>query len=167
VKKKIPTTKASWKNPHLVLLKLINPSLDDKTASQCARALNFVSAAGVPADKVATFIAEHGVVALARAEAERQKVRRGGGAEKPPAEDPLKAFRRELTPVALPAEIDLEEMPVNEGDLGLMIIGRQEGRVVGWAVDGDEKAIVATVRRVLKRCRAVAPSAPEDDTDES
>src|SRR3546814_5145992 len=32
-KRKIPTTKASWKNPDLVVLKIIDPQMDDKTAS--------------------------------------------------------------------------------------------------------------------------------------
>lgn len=165
-KKKIPTTKATWKSPHLILLKLIDPKLDDKTASMCARALNYVAAAGVPSDKVADFLGQHGVVALAREEAKRQKLRKGGGAEKPPAEDPLEALRRERTPVPLPAEFNIEGIPENEGNIGLMIIGRSKGQVVGWAVDEDEKTIVATVRRVLKRTRATTPSRQEDDAEE-
>lgn len=165
-KKKVPTTKASWKNPHIVLLKLIDPSIDDKTASTYARALNFISAAGVPPDKVADFIASHGVVALAKAEAARQKQRKGGGAEKSPPEDPLEAICREQTPVPLPAEISLDGMPVNEGDFALMIIGRREGRVVAWAADRDEKGVAASVRRVLKRTRAATPPAQEDEVEE-
>lgn len=165
-KKKVPTTRASWKNPHIVLLKLIDPSIDDKTASTYARALNYISAAGVPPDKVANFIAEHGVVALAKAEAARQKQRKGGGAEKPPPEDPLETLCREQTLVPLPVEFTVEGLPVNEGDFALMIIGRQEGRVVALGVDRDEKAVVATVRRILKRTRAATPPAQEDEAEE-
>jgi hypothetical protein len=150
-KRKIPTTKASWKNPYLVVLKIIDPQMDDKTASMCARALSYVSAARVPPENVAAFIAKHGVVALAREEAKRQKLRRGGGTEKPPAEDPLEALRQERTPVPLSAERDIEGLPEKEGDIGLMLIGRQDGLIVGWAVDADEKAIAATIRRILKR----------------
>lgn len=150
-KRKIPTTKASWKNPMLVVLKMIEPEMDDKSASMCARALNYCSAAGVPPDEVADFLAQHGVVALAHEEAKRQKLRRGGSSEKPPALDPLEALRQDRKPVALSTDHELEGMPEKDGEMGLMLIGRQEGLVVGWAVDADEKAIAATIRRILMR----------------
>ncbi len=153
-KKKIPTTKASWKNPHLVLLKLIDPTVDDKTASMCARALNYVSAAGVPPDQAASFIGRHGVVALAREEAKRQKLRKSGGDKEPLAEDPLTALRREASPVPFPTGFDVEGMPQNDGEASLMIVDRRDGKLFAWAVDADEKSISAAARRVLKQIRA-------------
>lgn len=148
--REIPTTKASWKNPMLVVLKLIDPEMDDKSASMCARALNYVSAAEVPPDKVADFLAEHGVVALAREEAKRQKLRKGG-AEKAPAEDPVDVLRREATAVPLPATLDLVGLPENDGEVALMIVGRQDGKLVVWAVDADDTGTTSAIRRVLKR----------------
>lgn len=68
--------------------------------------------------------------------------------------------------LVMPAEVDLEGLPVNEGDLGLMIIGRREGQVLAWAVDRDEKAVAASIRRILKRSRIAAPSAQQDDAEE-
>lgn len=102
---------------------------------------------------------------MARAEAERQKLRKGGGTEKPPPEDPVEALCREQAPVPLPAELKIEGLPENDGDTALMFIGRQEGRVVAWAVDRDEKAVAASVRRVLKRIRAATPAQHEDETE--
>jgi|GEM_PF-5136119 len=165
-KRKIPTTKASWKNPHIVLLKLVDPSIDDKTASTYARALNYISAADVPPDKVADFIAAHGIVALAKAETARQKERKGGGVQKPPSEDPVEALCREHAPVPLPPELNIEGLPEKDGETALMLIGRQEGRIVAWGVDGDEKAVVATVRRIVKRTRAATLPAQKDEAKE-
>lgn len=150
-KRKVPTTKASWKNPHLVLLKVIDPKMDDKSASMCARALNYCSAVGVPAEQVADFLAEHGVVALAREEAKRQQLRRGDGSEKPAAEDPVDVLRQNAAAVLLPGPLELEGLPQEDGEVALMIVGRQEGELVAWAVDADEKSVVAAARRVLKR----------------
>src|SRR3546814_2137759 len=36
---------------------------------------------------------------------------------------------------------DLEGMPEKNGEMGLMLIGHQNGQAVAWAVDADEKAI--------------------------
>lgn len=157
-KRKIPTTKASWKNPYLVVLKIIDPQMDDKTASMCARALNYISAANVPPDRVEDFIAQHGVVALAREEAKRQKLRRGGSSEKPPPVDPLDVLRRDATAVPMPGSLELDGLPQEDGKVALVIVSREEGKLVAWAADADNKSAIAAARRVLKRKMAGEPS---------
>jgi len=159
---KIPATKASWKNPSLIIMKVMDSKMDDKTASLYGRAINCLAANKVPPDKAEAVIARHGVVALAKQEAERQKLRRGGGSGKPPPEDPVAALRREASAVPLPAAFEIGGLPKKDGEAALLVIGRQEGKLIAWAVDADEKSTAAAARRVLKQIRTAGTAKQED-----
>lgn len=146
-------------------MKLTDPKMDDETASLYGRAINFLAANKVPPDKVEGVVAQHGVVALAKQEAERQKLRRDGG-EKPPPEDPVVALRREASAVPLPAAFEIGGLPKNDGEAAPLVMGRQEGKLIAWAVDADEKSTSAAARRALKQIRAAGTKKRKEDAEE-
>jgi hypothetical protein len=155
----ITTTRATWKSPCLVLVKLAMPDLDTKTASQRARALNYCAAAGLTAEQTRDAVRKHGVVDLAKREARRQKARKGDTGVQT-HNDVVAAF------VGKRRAIDIEEVDLGDREVALLIVGRNGDQNVVYDLDDNDRRMMEALRGALKRDRPLIGRLQDTDKDD-